>query len=313
MTASGSVRDRRFGGVGVALVTPLDAGGTLVEHALDGIMNRVLDGGADYVVCGGTSGEGPFVPAPTRRAMIEQAVARVDGRVPVVAGVITDSLHDARAQVRELADTGLSGLMLTPPYYYPLNDDELRRFYTEVAEITTLPLILYNIPQNARNALGPALVARLAEIPSIVAIKDSGARDFATHVDIIDAVADRTDFTVLTGLDRLLLPSLLMGGHGTISPSGNVLPGAAVSVLAAFERGDLAEAHRAQRHLAAALAAVQVGRFPGWWKTAVPETASAGGFAAELAPQGTGEERAAIAERIRAALAAHPPVDARIG
>jgi len=297
---------RRFAGAGTALVTPLDERGGLDSAALKRLVERVVAGGVDYLVCGGTSGEGPFVPSAVRRAMVDRTLEFVAGRLPVVAAVIADSEENAVAQARSLRATDLSGLMVTPPGYYPLSDDELHRFYDAVAHGGEKPIIIYNIPQNARNGISPSLLARLSTDSRFAAIKDSGARDFALHIDLIAAAAHRDDFSVLTGLDRLLLPSLVMGAHGAISPSGNVLPEGCPAIITAFEEGDLDAARRAQDAVAAVLAAVQIGRFPGWWKAGTQAVGIGTARAADLAPHPTDEQAAQIRLRVQAALAAHP-------
>ncbi|WP_432974715.1 dihydrodipicolinate synthase family protein [Dactylosporangium sp. CA-233914] len=296
--------NQKFAGVGTALITPLTADGELDHAALGKLVARVGEGGADYLVCGGTSGEGPFVRRRVRHEMIASVVEFVAGERPVVAGVITDSLETARGELGALGDSGIDGVMVTPPYYYPLDDDQLLTYYKEVAAASPVPVILYNIPAYARNALSPALVSRLTEIERIVAVKDSGARDFGLHAELIRAARHRADFAVLIGLDKLLLPSLVMGGHGLISPSGNVFPDLAPSVLAAYRDGDLAAARRQQETLVAAINSVEVGRFPGWWKAAVQGSGIGSAVASPLAPQPAAGDAVAISCRMESALRA---------
>jgi 4-hydroxy-tetrahydrodipicolinate synthase len=250
-------------GAMVALVTPWHPGTGIDLAALERLIERVA--GADGISTAGSTGEGAMLGRAQRVALARRV--RELTAVPVIAGLPLVTVADGRAELDELAAAGASAALVAPPSYYPLSDDGVRRLYSELAEESPLPLVLYNIPIFTKVRLSPAVVGLLAEHPAIIGIKDS-SRDMEYQQEVIIATAD-ADFAVLTGTDTLLVASLALGAAGTIAASMNLVPELASGIYRAFTSGDLAEAVRLERRLAQIVAACRGGLFPAGWKAAL--------------------------------------------
>ncbi len=257
-----------FSGVLVALVTPLDDDGRLDERALEGIVARAVAEGVSGVCPVGSTGEGPRLPRDVRSRTISLTRAMTEARRPVIAAVIVNDMSQARRELEELAASGIDASLVSPPSYFPLGAAAVETFFTELAEVSPVPLLIYNIPQLTRVEISPAVVGRLAEVPGICGIKDS-SRDMEYFTGVLAAVRESPAFGVLTGTDTLLLPSLLLGGHGTIAASANFAPQLAISVYEATREGDLPRAREQQLRLFRLVQTCRVGDFPAGWKAAL--------------------------------------------
>lgn len=210
-----------FTGSLVALVTPFRDGA--VDHqALEALVDRQIDAGQKGLVPCGSTGESATLDHREHAQVIETVVRRTAGRVPVVAGTGSNSTAEAIQLTREAEAAGASGALLISPYYVKPTQEGLLEHYQAVAEATSLPLVVYNIPGRTASTIEVATLARLAEIDNIVAVKDStGSLDRV--MDTIAACGDR--LAVLSGDDSLTLPLIGMGAVGAISAVSNVIPG----------------------------------------------------------------------------------------
>ena len=219
----------------VALVTPMTTSGAVDWAALDGLVDWHLESGTNGIVPVGTTGESATLTHAEHKQVIEAVVRRVDGRAPVVAGTGANATAEAieltKAAQGDGADYGLS----VTPYYNKPTQEGLYRHYCAIAEASDLPLVLYNVPPRTACDMRAETVARLADVDSIVAIKEA-CGDAARVAEIKALVAD--DFVLLSGEDAQTLTMVGYGATGTISVTANVLPAEMAAFCKAFLDGD---------------------------------------------------------------------------
>ena len=262
------VKIKELRGVLPALVTPLTRDGAVDEPAIHRLVEHVLAGGVHGLLPLGSTGEVASLDETARRKVLATVVKAAAGRVPVICGVVQSRLADARADVSAAAELGAVAVLVAPPYYYPIDQPTVLSFYRRLAEDSPLPILVYNIPQNTKVVIEPATVAALAREGSVVGIKDS-SRDFEYFESVCLATRDLPDFRIFTGSDTMLLPSLAMGGAGTICGAANVAPGWVVRIYNEFEKGDLRAARTQQDSLFELVLAVRAGVFPSAIKAAL--------------------------------------------
>jgi len=223
-----------FSGAFTAMVTPFRNGGVDVE-ALEGMVEFQIGQGINGLVPCGTTGETPALSEDEDRLVIETVVRVAAGRVPIVAGTGSNSTDMAIKYTKMAEEAGADGSLQVVPYYNKPTQEGLYRHFAAIAEATSLPLVLYNIPGRTSLTMSAQTTARLAEIPNVVGTKE------ATHS--MDMTSDvralcGPDFAILSGDDSLTLPIMALGGRGVISVASNVAPGAVSSMVAALLDGD---------------------------------------------------------------------------
>jgi 4-hydroxy-tetrahydrodipicolinate synthase len=227
-----------FSGTFTALVTPFRTGEVDVE-ALEGMVEFQIQHGVSGLVPCGTTGETPAMSEAEDRVVVETVVRVANGRVPVVAGTGSNSTDMAIKYTTMAQEVGADGSLQVAPYYNKPTQEGLYRHFAAIAESTDLPLILYNIPGRTSVTISAETMARLAEIPNIVGVKDS-----TLSMNMISDVKSMCgeEFDVLSGDDPMTLPLISLGGQGVISVASNVAPGAVSDMVRAllsadFERG----------------------------------------------------------------------------
>jgi 4-hydroxy-tetrahydrodipicolinate synthase len=223
-----------FSGTFTALVTPFRNGEVDVE-ALEGMVEFQIQHGVSGLVPCGTTGETPAMSEEEDRVVVETVVRVTNGRVPVVAGTGSNSTDMAIKYTRMAQEAGADGSLQVAPYYNKPTQEGLYRHFATIAESTDLPLILYNIPGRTSVTISAETMARLAEIPSIVGVKDS-----TLSMNMISDVKSMCgeEFDVLSGDDPMTLPVIALGGVGVISVASNVAPGAVSDMVSALLSGD---------------------------------------------------------------------------
>jgi len=234
-------------GVYPALATPLDDAGALNENVLDRLVDRVIDDGVTGIAVLGSTGEVATLSPELRAAVQRRVAAHADGRVPVLTGVADTVPARVRADLETAAENGMAAALVPPPFYYPLAPSEVARFYTDLADSSPIPLVLYNIPPYTKVELSVDVVAALAQHPRIIGLKDSGGR-FLYLQEVVAATA-RQSFTVVTGSDEMLLASLAVGASGTICAAANAVAPFQVAILRLFREGNLDRARDVQTRL----------------------------------------------------------------
>jgi 4-hydroxy-tetrahydrodipicolinate synthase len=230
---------RPLRGIIPPLATPLCDRDRLDLAGLERLIEHVLAGGVSGLFLLGTTGEAPSLSHRLRCELIEQACARVAGRVPVLVGVSDTSFVESVELAEHAADAGAAAVVLTPPYYFPAGQAELAGYFERIAADMPLPLFLYNIPGLTKVSFEPETVARLLHVPTIAGIKDSSAQMISFH-KIRRLAAARPDFAVLIGPEELMGDAVLLGAHGGVCGGSNIAPRLYVELYEAAARGDLA-------------------------------------------------------------------------
>jgi 4-hydroxy-tetrahydrodipicolinate synthase len=208
------------------------------------VLDALVRDGVHGLVVLGTCGENNSLEAEEKRQVLQAAVEVVAGRVPIVVGVSELTTPRAAAFAKDAQSIGADALMVLPAMVYVPTEAELEAHFRTVAQASALPIMLYNNPPAYRAEITLDVLARLADEPTIVAVKES-APDTRRFTDLARAFGDR--FILRAGLDDVALEGLLMGARGWVSGLTSAFPQESVALVAAVDRGDLEEARRIYR------------------------------------------------------------------
>ncbi len=237
---------RDWSGVGTALVTPFLASGAIDEKTLKSLVARQVDGGIDFLVPCGTTGETPTLTRDERDRVVRITVEVAAGRVPVLAGVGGYDTHEVAELAAHTETLGVQGILSVTPYYNKPTQEGLIQHYRTIAEHTSLPIIVYNVPGRTGCNVEPRTLARLAETPNIVGVKEASG-NMTQMCEVCRAVPP--GFQVLSGDDALALPLMAVGGRGLISVASNIVPGRMAKMIDFALAGDFAAAREAHTAL----------------------------------------------------------------
>lgn len=243
------------------VVTPTDENGSFNPVMFDKLLNHLLEGGVHGVFPFGTTGEFYAFDEDDYRRIITQAVETVNHRVPVYAGANSITTKGTIRLAKVAKECGADALSVLTPMFISQTQAELYEHYRAIAESTDLPIIIYNNRPKTNVHVTPETVAKLAEIPNIIAIKDSTG-DMTNTAEYIRLTRHRDDFHVLMGRDTLIYAALCYGATGAIASCANVAPKVAVAIYEKFMAGDHAGALEAQFTLAPLRIATNMGTFP---------------------------------------------------
>ncbi|WP_018132500.1 4-hydroxy-tetrahydrodipicolinate synthase [Effusibacillus pohliae] len=225
-----------FGRMVTAMVTPFNDQLQIDYGRLERLVEHLLQTGTESLVVVGTTGESPTLSHDEKLDLFKKVVELVDGRAKVIAGTGT---NDTAASVRlskEAEQCGVDGLLVVSPYYNKPSQEGLYRHFQAIAEATPLPNMIYNIPGRTAVNIEVSTLARLAEIPNIVAVKESPA-DFG---QVLKLMANKPrNLTVYSGDDKLLLPFLALGGYGIVSVASHVVGLPMKRMIDRFVTGDM--------------------------------------------------------------------------
>jgi 4-hydroxy-tetrahydrodipicolinate synthase len=231
-------KGERFAGLTVALVTPF-RNREVDEAALRKLVDFQVQAGTDCVSPVGTTGESPTLTHDEHERVIAIVCEQAAGRIKVMAGTGSNNTTEAVRLTKFAQKAGADAALIVAPYYNKPTQEGFFQHYKAIAEQVDLPVVLYNIPGRTAKNMEPDTIARIAELASIVAIKEStGSMDQASQI------LAATDLTLLSGDDSLTLPLMALGGRGVVSVVGNIVPGDVKAMLNAFNAGKLDEARR---------------------------------------------------------------------
>jgi 4-hydroxy-tetrahydrodipicolinate synthase len=216
------------------------------ETAVRRLARRQIDAGIHFLVPCGTTGETPTLSANERRRVVEIVVEEAAGKVPVLAGA---GGYDTRAVVEAAIDmeaAGAQGLLSVTPYYNKPTPEGLFRHYQAIAHATPLPIVVYNVPGRTGCNVTPPTLARLASLPTVVAVKEASG-DITQISEVCHLLP--SDFIVLSGDDAMTLPAMAVGARGLISVAANEAPGEMARLVEAAEKGDFARAREEHQRL----------------------------------------------------------------
>ena len=255
-----------FTGVGTALVTPFTQRGEVDDAAVRRLARRQIDAGVHFLCPCGTTGESPTLTEAERLRIVEIVVDEAGGKLPVLAGAGGYDTRELIHAAGEMAQRGVSGFLSVTPYYNKPTQEGLYQHYRAFAESTPLPIIVYNVPGRTGVNVEVATLARLAQIPNIVGVKEASG-NVPQMCEICNAVPD--GFLVLSGDDGLTLPVMAIGGHGIISVAANEIPTEMVQMVEAAERNDFAAAREVHARILPLLSVNFVESNPGPVKSAM--------------------------------------------
>ena len=232
-----------FRGVATALVTPLTSEGVDYD-ALKRLINWQIDEGVNALVICGTTGESSTLTDEEHRQVLKFAIQVADGRVPMIAGTGSNDTAYAIELTQYACEVGYDALLVVTPYYNKTTQNGLVAMFTAIADASTKPVILYNVPSRTGVHIEPATYARLADHPKICAIKEANG-NLSKIVETAALVGDKLD--IYSGNDDQIVPILACGGMGVISVLSNVLPKETAQMCKKFFDGDITGAMAMQK------------------------------------------------------------------
>lgn len=284
-------------GIIATVVTPFDEHDRVDHDLLRGEVKYLLDSGVTAICACGSTGEGHTLSAEESARICATVVAEVAGRVPVIGGVIQNSTAEAIRYGQALKQAGVDCLQVTPVHYvFKPSEDETVDYYRCIAAEAGLPIVLYNVVPWA--LLGVDVIERLAEIPEIIAVKQSGG-DIHLLADILHRVREK--ITVLAALDDLHYPSFVLGAHGALAAIPTVTPKLSVQLWDAVQRGDHTEALRLHNVILGVWTAIDGPNLPARIKAALELQGRQGGLPRHPFAPATDAERATIRTALDAA------------
>lgn len=248
-------------GIIPAVITPLTADEKFNEKSMRKLINYLIDGGVHGLFVTGTTGEFYGLTPEEKREILEVTMDETKGRVPVYAGTNGITTRESIMLTQIAEECKVDAVSVLTPMFVTPNQDQLFKHYKDIAESTSLPVILYNNPPKTGVNLAPQTVAKLAEISNIVSIKDSSG-DLTLTAEYIRLTQHRNDFSVLMGRDTLIYGALCYGATGTIASCANVAPRLCADIYEKYIAGDLAGSLKAQFSLAPLRIAFTIGTFP---------------------------------------------------
>jgi 4-hydroxy-tetrahydrodipicolinate synthase len=227
--------------VGTALVTPFTGEGALDEGALRCLVRRQVEGGIDFLVPCGTTGETPTLSAAEQERVVALTLEEAGGRVPVLAGAGSNDTRKAIEQAKAMSALGVQGVLSVGPYYNKPTPEGFWRHFTAVADASPVPVVIYNVPGRTGSNIDARTLLRLAAHPNVAAVKEASGN----LGQIMEILRDRPEgFLVLSGDDAFTLAVMAHGGEGVISVVSNQIPREMHELAAACLRGDFVQARR---------------------------------------------------------------------
>lgn len=231
-----------FEGIATALITPLTENG-IDYDAFGKLIDWQIEEGINALVVCGTTGESSTLTDEEHREAIEFAVKRAAGRVPIIAGTGSNDTAYAIDLTKHACEVGVDGVLLVTPYYNKATQKGLIKMFSDIADASSVPVILYDVPSRTGVAIAPETVAALAEHPNISAIK-AASGNISSIAEIFALCGDKID--VYSGNDDQIIPITSLGGKGCISVLSNLLPKETVEMYNKFKSGDTKGAAKMQ-------------------------------------------------------------------
>ena len=230
----------------VALITPMNQDGSINYEQLRDLIDWHIENGTDGIVAVGTTGESATLPVEEHLAVIEATVKHVNKRVPVIAGTGANNTVEAIALSKAAEQAGADYTLSVVPYYNKPSQEGIYQHFKAIAEATSIPMVIYNVPGRTVVSMSNDTILRLAEIPNIVGVKEASG-NIGNNIELINSVPE--GFVVLSGDDPTGLPFMLCGGHGVVTVAANVAPKLFADMCRAALEGDIATARRLNEQL----------------------------------------------------------------
>ena len=230
----------------VALITPMNQDGSINYEQLHDLIDWHIENGTDGIVAVGTTGESATLPVEEHLAVIEATVKHVNKRVPVIAGTGANNTVEAIALSKAAGQAGADYTLSVVPYYNKPSQEGIYQHFKAIAEATSIPMVIYNVPGRTVVSMSNDTILRLAEIPNIVGVKEASG-NIGNNIELINSVPE--GFAVFSGDDPTGLPFMLCGGHGVVTVAANVAPKLFADMCRAALEGDIATARRLNEQL----------------------------------------------------------------
>ncbi len=234
-----------FKGSIVALVTPFRNGAVDAKGFQDFVEWQLKEGTRGLVPCG-TTGESPTLSHDEHKRVVELCIEAARGRAPVIAGTGSNSTDEAIDLTRHAKEAGADAALIVNPYYNRPTQEGLYQHFKAIHDAVELPIVIYNIPGRAAVDMSIATMARLAQLPNIVGVKDA-TNDLARPLRTREVIG--TKFCMLSGEDHTALAFRVQGGHGCISVTANVAPRACADMHESWEKGEVQHAMQINQRL----------------------------------------------------------------
>ena len=230
-----------FKGTGVALVTPFKNNFSVDENALQGIVNHVINNGADFLVVLGTTSEAPTLSAEEKKLVISTILKANNGRLPVMLGMGGNNTQAVIEAIKAQDFTGIQGILSVVPYYNKPNQRGMKAHFEAIADVCPVPVVVYNVPGRVGVNLQAATCLELAKHPNIIAVKEASGN----LQQIMEILRDKpADFDVLSGDDGITQPLMALGAQGVISVAANAYTQPFSRMMHAMKEGRFEEALR---------------------------------------------------------------------
>lgn len=230
----------------VALITPMNQDGSINYEQLRDLIDWHIENGTDGIVAVGTTGESATLPVEEHLAVIEATVKHVNKRIPVIAGTGANNTVEAIALSQAAEQAGADYTLSVVPYYNKPSQEGIYQHFKAIAEATSIPMVIYNVPGRTVVSMSNDTILRLAEIPNIVGVKEASGK-IGSNIELINSVPE--GFAVFSGDDPTGLPFMLCGGHGVVTVAANVAPKLFADMCRAALKGDIATARRLNEQL----------------------------------------------------------------
>jgi 4-hydroxy-tetrahydrodipicolinate synthase len=255
-------------GTGTALITPFNNDHSIDFDALSRIIEQQIAGGTNYFVMLGTTGESATLSNEEKSAVVSHIKKANAGRLPLVLGVGGNNTSDVVEQLKSLDTDGLTAILSVSPYYNKPNQQGIIYHYNEVANASTLPIILYNVPGRTGSNMTASTQLELAKHPNIVATKEASGN----MEQVMSILKDKpADFLVISGDDALTFPILACGGSGVISVINHIFPRTFSGMVKSAIQGDFIAAKAAHERVLESSIAIFADGSPGGIKTMLNE------------------------------------------
>ena len=230
----------------VALITPMNQDGSINYEQLHDLIDWHIENGTDGIVAVGTTGESATLPVEEHLAVIEATVKHVSKRIPVIAGTGANNTVEAIALSKAAEQAGADYTLSVVPYYNKPSQEGIYQHFKAIAEATSIPMVIYNVPGRTVVSMSNDTILRLAEIPNIIGVKEASG-NIGNNIELINSVPE--GFAVFSGDDPTGLPFMLCGGHGVVTVAANVAPKLFADMCRAALEGDIATARRLNEQL----------------------------------------------------------------
>ncbi|HFC7895599.1 TPA: 4-hydroxy-tetrahydrodipicolinate synthase [Neisseria meningitidis] len=221
----------------VALITPMNQDGSIHYEQLRDLIDWHIESGTDGIVAVGTTGESATLSVEEHLSVIEETVKHVNKRVPVIAGTGANNTLEAIALSQAAEKAGADFTLSVVPYYNKPSQEGIYQHFKTIAEATSIPMIIYNVPGRTVVSMTNDTILRLSEIPNIVGVKEASG-NVGSNIELINRAPE--GFAVLSGDDHTALPFMLCGGHGVVTVAANAAPKLFADMCRTALQGDIA-------------------------------------------------------------------------